>query len=135
MKILIAEDNSINQKVALRVLQQFGYQADLAANGLEAVQAVERQKYDLVFMDVQMPEMDGLEATRRICTRWPASDRPYIVAMTANAMKEDQGHCLAAGMNDYLSKPVRADEIKGALERAAAQRSHTLPKRQSGNSA
>jgi PAS domain S-box-containing protein len=125
LKILIAEDNMINQKVALRVLQQFGYQADIAANGHEAVQAVERQKYDLVFMDLQMPEMDGLEAANRICARWPASARPYIIAMTANAMKEDQERCLTAGMNDYLSKPVRAEEIKRALERATAQRNQS----------
>jgi CheY-like chemotaxis protein len=135
LKLLIAEDNAINQKVALRVLQQFGYQADLAANGLEAVQAVERQKYDLVFMDVQMPEMDGLEATRRICARWPASERPWLVAMTANAMKEDRGRCLAAGMNDYLSKPVRAEEIKGAIERAVAQPGRARHKKRAGNSA
>jgi len=127
LKVLIAEDNVINQKVALRVLQQFGYYADLAANGLEAVQAVERQKYDLVFMDVQMPEMDGLEATDRICARFPSAERPYIVAMTANAMKEDHGHCLDAGMNEYLSKPVRAEDIKAVLERTAAQKLRPRP--------
>jgi len=134
LKILIAEDNAINQKVALRVLQQFGYQADLAANGLEAVQAIERQNYDLVFMDVQMPEMDGLEATCRICTRWSADERPYIVAMTANAMKVDDARCLAAGMDDYLSKPVRAEEIKAALERAAEHRSHLQPRKRHAGS-
>jgi two-component system sensor histidine kinase/response regulator len=121
LKILLVEDNVINQKVALRILQQFGYQSDLAANGIDALAAVERQKYDLLFMDVQMPEMDGLEATRRICTLLSASQRPYIVAMTANALKEDRAMCLAAGMDDYLSKPVRPEDIKGALERAATR--------------
>jgi len=120
LNILVAEDNIINQKVALRVLQQFGYQIDLAGNGREAAEAVERQKYDLVFMDVQMPVMNGLDATRRICARFAPADRPYIVAMTANAMKEDREDCLAAGMNDYLSKPIRPEEIKAVLERAAA---------------
>jgi signal transduction histidine kinase/DNA-binding response OmpR family regulator len=118
LKILVAEDNVINQKVALRVLQQFGYRIDLARNGKEAVEAVERQPYDILFMDVQMPEMDGLQATRLICARLSPSERPYIVAMTANAMKEDREQCLAAGMDDYLSKPIRAEEIKSALERA-----------------
>lgn len=124
-KILIAEDNTINQKVALRVLQQFGYHAGLASNGKEAVAAVERQKYDLIFMDVQMPVMDGLEATRLICTRLGPAERPYIVAMTANALKGDRELCLASGMDDYLSKPVRAEEIKCAIERAAEKRGFT----------
>jgi len=126
LKILIVEDNEINQKVAMRVLLQFGYQTDLAANGKEALEAVERQKYDLLFMDVQMSEMDGLEATRRICTRFSPSERPYIVAMTANAMKEDRESCLAAGMDGYLSKPIRPQEVKAALERAALHFGHTL---------
>jgi len=88
------------------------------------VKAVERQKYDLVFMDLQMTEMDGLEATRLICSRLNPSQRPYIVAVTANAMKEDRELCLAAGMDDYLSKPIRPDEIKAAIERAA--KSHPM---------
>ncbi len=127
LKILVAEDNIINQKVAMRVLQQFGYRTDLASNGKEAVEAVERQQYDLLFMDMQMPEMDGLEATRRICARFNPSERPYIVAMTANALKEDHELCLAAGMDDYLSKPVRPEDIKGAIENAAMRFGHTLP--------
>ena len=113
------EDNAINQKVAQRILLQFGYQTDLASNGREALEAVEQQKYDLVFMDMQMPEMDGLEATRHICARPNSPQRPYIIAMTANAMKEDRESCLAAGMDDYLSKPIRAEKIKAALERAS----------------
>ena len=119
LKILVVEDNAINQKVAMRVLLQFGYQTDLASNGQEALDAVERKKYDLLFMDVQMSVMDGLEATRRICASVPRADRPYIIAMTANAMKEDRESCLAAGMDDYLSKPIRPSEIKAALVRVA----------------
>jgi CheY-like chemotaxis protein len=97
-----------------------GYRADLAANGLEAIQAVERQSYDLILMDVQMPEMDGLEATKAICSRWPAGERPRIVAMTAGAMQGDREMCLAAGMDDYVSKPVRVDELVQALERCTS---------------
>ena len=119
LKILVVEDNAINQKVAMRVLLQFGYQTDLASDGEEALEAVERKKYDLLFMDVQMSVMDGLEATRRICASVPRSERPYIIAMTANAMKEDRESCLAAGMDDYLSKPIRPSEIKAALVRVA----------------
>jgi CheY-like chemotaxis protein len=109
----------VNQKVAVAVLRQCGYQTDLVISGKEAVEAVERQKYDVLFMDLQMPAMDGVEATRLICSRMSPSKRPYIVAMTANAMKEDCEPCLSAGMDDYLSKPIRPDEIKVAIERAA----------------
>jgi PAS domain S-box-containing protein len=118
LRILLAEDNAVNQKLALRLLSQMGYRADLAANGLEAIQAVERQAYDVILMDVQMPEMDGLEATRRICARWPREQRPRIIAMTANAMQGDRELCLEAGMDDYLSKPIRVEELVGALERS-----------------
>ena len=121
LRILLAEDNVVNQKVALRLLEQMGYRADVAANGLEAVTAVERQPYDLVLMDVQMPEMDGLEASREIARRCPADRRPRIVAMTANAMQEDRERCLDAGMDDYVSKPIRVDELVAALERSAAR--------------
>jgi signal transduction histidine kinase/CheY-like chemotaxis protein len=117
MKILVVEDNIINQKVATRVLRGFGYTADLAGNGIEALAALEEKRYDLLFMDMQMPEMDGLEATREIRTRFSKEDQPYIVAMTANAMKEDQDLCHAAGMDDYLSKPIRTEELHEAIER------------------
>ena len=119
LRILLAEDNVVNQKLALRLLAQMGYRADLAANGLEAIQAVERQTYDVILMDVQMPEMDGLEATQQICARWPRGERPRIIAMTANAMQGDREMCLQAGMDDYISKPIRVDELVAALERAA----------------
>jgi light-regulated signal transduction histidine kinase (bacteriophytochrome)/DNA-binding response OmpR family regulator len=125
MRILVVEDNPINQTVATRMLQKFGYQSDLAATGLEAVAAVENQRYDLLFMDLQMPGMDGFEATRRICARLGPVERPFIVAMTANAMKEDRDRCLAAGMDDYVSKPIRAGDIKAVLEQAF-MRSRTL---------
>src|SRR5207247_8152233 len=107
LRILLAEDNVVNQKLALRILQQMGYRADLASNGIEAIESVQRQTYDVVLMDVQMPEMDGLEASRKINARWRAQDRPRIIAMTANAMQGDRDMCLAAGMDDYLTKPIR----------------------------
>jgi PAS domain S-box-containing protein len=117
LRILLAEDNVVNQKLALRLLSQMGYRADLASNGLEAIQAVERQAYDVILMDVQMPEMDGLEATRHLCAHISAEKRPRIVAMTANAMQGDREMCLAAGMDDYISKPIRVDELVSALNR------------------
>jgi PAS domain S-box-containing protein len=116
--ILLAEDNAVNQKVALRLLDQLGYRADVASNGLEALEALERQPYDVVLMDVQMPELDGLDASRRISERWPREDRPRIIAMTANAMPEDHEACLAAGMDDYIAKPIRPNELAEALSRA-----------------
>jgi CheY-like chemotaxis protein len=115
LRILLAEDNVVNQKLALRILQQMGYRADLASNGIEAVESVARQAYDVVLMDVQMPEMDGLEATRTICARWLPGERPRIVAMTANAMQGDRDLCLASGMDDYLTKPIRVERLVEAL--------------------
>jgi PAS domain S-box-containing protein len=120
--ILLAEDNVVNQKVALRFLERLGYGADVASNGLEALEALERQPYDVVLMDVQMPELDGLAASRRICERWPPEDRPRIIAMTANAMPEDREACLAAGMDDYVAKPIRPDELAEALSRVRPRR-------------
>jgi PAS domain S-box-containing protein len=120
LRILLAEDNVVNQKLALRLLSQMGYRADVAANGLEAVQAVERQPYDLILMDVQMPELDGLDATRQICARWPSGERPHIIAMTASAMQGDRELCLEAGMDDYLSKPIRVEELEAILKRSVA---------------
>jgi signal transduction histidine kinase/CheY-like chemotaxis protein len=116
LRILLAEDHVVNQKLALQILGKMGYRADVAANGLEVLQALERQVYDVILMDVQMPEMDGLEATRRICQTWPQDKRPRIIAMTANAMQSDRGACLAAGMDDYVSKPVRITELQAKLE-------------------
>ena len=115
LRILLVEDNAVNQKLALRLLSRMGYQADVAANGLEAIAAVERQGYDLVLMDVQMPEMDGLEATRHIVEHVAAERRPRIVAMTANAMDGDREECIDAGMEGYISKPIRVDELVAAV--------------------
>jgi signal transduction histidine kinase/ActR/RegA family two-component response regulator len=120
LRILLAEDNALNQKLALRLLSRMGYTADVAVNGLEVVDAVARGSYDLVLMDVQMPEMDGLEATRRIVDGTDPAVRPRIVAMTANAMDGDRERCIAAGMDGYISKPIRVDELVGALLAAPA---------------
>jgi signal transduction histidine kinase/DNA-binding response OmpR family regulator len=119
LRLLLAEDNVVNQKVALLMLRRLGYRADVVGNGLEVLDALERQPYDLVLMDVQMPELDGLETTRRICRDWPPAQRPRIIAMTANAILGDRELCLDAGMDDYISKPVRIEELIRALERAA----------------
>jgi signal transduction histidine kinase/CheY-like chemotaxis protein len=125
LRILLAEDNVVNQKLAMRLLQQMGYRADLASNGIEAIESIERQTYDVVLMDVQMPEMDGLEASRRITARWPPGARPRIIAMTANAMQGDREECLAAGMDDYVTKPIRVDALVEALNQAKARHAGT----------
>ncbi|MGQ9815420.1 MAG: PAS domain S-box protein [Candidatus Roseilinea sp.] len=118
LRILLAEDNIVNQKVTARILERLGYCADIVANGLEVLEALERQHYDVVLMDVQMPEMDGLEAARRICRRWPKEERPRLIAMTAYALEGDREWCLAAGMEDYITKPVKIEELVDALERS-----------------
>ena len=117
LRLLLADDNPINQKVGLSVLNKLGYRADIANNGLEVLQALEQKAYDILFLDVQMPEMDGLEAARRICQRWPTEKRPRIIAMTGNALMGDREKCLEAGMDDYISKPVRIGDLQAALER------------------
>jgi signal transduction histidine kinase/DNA-binding response OmpR family regulator/HPt (histidine-containing phosphotransfer) domain-containing protein len=120
LRILLAEDNVTNQKVATKLLQRLGYRADIAGNGVEVLDALKRQPYDVVLMDVQMPQMDGLETSRRICQEYgDGSDerprKPTIIAMTANAMRGDREMCLAAGMDDYVTKPVRREELAQAL--------------------
>ncbi len=117
LRILLAEDNQINQKVALRLLERLGYSADVVANGQEALDAVRRVRYDVVLMDVNMPEMDGLEATRLLCAWYPPAERPRIIALTANAILGDRERCLEAGMDDYLTKPVRTEHLQEALAR------------------
>ncbi len=120
LRILVADDNLINQKVALRLLERMGYRPDVVANGLEVLEALRRQHYDIVLLDVQMPEMDGLEAARRICAEREPSNRPFLTALTAGAMKEDRERCLAAGMDNYLSKPIKVQELQEALEHCHA---------------
>jgi signal transduction histidine kinase/HPt (histidine-containing phosphotransfer) domain-containing protein/BarA-like signal transduction histidine kinase len=122
LRLLLADDNPINQKVGLSVLNKLGYRAEIANNGLEVLHALEQKPYDILFLDVQMPEMDGLEAARRICQRWPAEKRPRIIAMTGNALMGDREKCLQAGMDDYISKPVRIGELQAALEKWGAGR-------------
>jgi signal transduction histidine kinase/CheY-like chemotaxis protein len=117
LRILLAEDNAVNQKLALRLLEQMGYRADVASNGIETIQSLERQQYDVILMDVQMPEMDGLEATRQIVARWVAK-RPFIIGLTANAMQGDREMCMTAGMNHYIPKPIRVAELVDALLKA-----------------
>jgi CheY-like chemotaxis protein/HPt (histidine-containing phosphotransfer) domain-containing protein len=119
LHLLLADDNVVNQKVARRLFEQMGYNVDVAADGYEALQAIQKQSYGIVFMDVQMPEMDGLEATRQIRQFEQVEHRTpcIIIAMTASAMIGDRERCLAAGMNDYLAKPVRLEAVQNALER------------------
>lgn len=117
LKILVAEDNPVNQKLILRVLEKMGYLADMTANGLEVIEALKRQSYDLIFMDVQMPEMDGLEAAQRIVKEFDPTRRPVIVAMTANVMQGDRERCLKAGMDDYIAKPVQIHAIQNVIQK------------------
>jgi signal transduction histidine kinase/DNA-binding response OmpR family regulator/HPt (histidine-containing phosphotransfer) domain-containing protein/PAS domain-containing protein len=127
LRILLAEDNATNQKLALRLLARMGYGADVAANGVEVLEALDRQLYDVVLMDVQMPEMDGLEATRKLRRELSAARQPRVIAMTANAMQGDREMCLAAGMDDYVSKPIRIEELVEALSRSRPLTEHQEP--------
>jgi len=120
LHILVAEDNPVNQKVALSLLARIGYRADVVANGQEAIEALLRQPYDVVLMDGQMPEMDGSEATRQIRQQISANRQPHIIAMTADALQGDRERYLEAGMDDYISKPIRLEDLVRAL-------THTMP--------
>ncbi|MGB3511337.1 MAG: CHASE domain-containing protein [Microcoleaceae cyanobacterium] len=122
LQILLAEDNRVNQKVALNILKRLGYLADVAANGLEVLEALKLRKYDIVLMDMQMPEMDGLAATRKIYEQFSPRELPYIIALTANAMESDRQLCFDAGMNDYLSKPIRIQELISVLRKYQTDR-------------
>ncbi len=126
LRILLADDNPINQKVGQRYLERLGYRIKLVSNGLEAMTAVENEKFDIVFLDAQMPEMDGYETARQIRLRWDENTRPALIAMTASAMQGDREKCLEAGMDDYLAKPVRAEDLCATLERWGRRRG-TLP--------
>ncbi len=119
LRILVAEDNVVNQTVAVYLFEKLGYRIDVAKNGAEAVEAVRRQDYNVVFTDVQMPEMDGYEVTRWIRKSIPSERQPYIIAMTASAMDGDRERCLDAGMDDYVQKPIRPDALRAAIERMA----------------
>jgi CheY-like chemotaxis protein/HPt (histidine-containing phosphotransfer) domain-containing protein len=121
---LLAEDNEVNQDVVSQFLGRLGYQPDIAENGLVVLDALQRQHYDLVLMDVQMPEMDGLEATRRIRQDFPPERQPRIIAVTANALRGERAACLAAGMDDYISKPIEPTQLIQAIQRCAPT---TLP--------
>lgn len=121
VQVLVVEDNTMSQKVATLILKRMGYHAEVVNNGLEAIQALESKRYDVLLMDVRMPELDGLETTRRILERWKAPNTPYIIAMTANVQPEARSQCLAMGMNDYLTKPVHVDELEAAFMRWRAR--------------
>lgn len=121
LRILLAEDIPVNQKLALRILKRLGYEADLATNGVEVLDALARQFYDVVFMDVQMPQMDGLEATRRIRQELTNDRHPWIIALTANAAIGDRDACLAVGMNDYLSKPIDLEALERSLRQCVVE--------------
>ena len=127
LSILLVEDNLVNQKVALRFLERLGYRADAVANGLESLRALEARPYDLVFMDLQMPEMDGFEASREIRNTLPADRQPRIIALTANALQGDREACLAAGMDDYITKPVKLPDIAASIQRQFAHRDPAAP--------
>jgi PAS domain S-box-containing protein len=127
LRILLAEDNPINQKVVLRLLEHLGYRAGTTSSGLEVLEVLEQVVYDVILMDVQMPEMDGMEATRRIRTTLAPEHQPWIIAMTASMLDVDREQCLSAGMNDYLSKPVRVDDLAQALRRVPPTYSRAKP--------
>jgi CheY-like chemotaxis protein len=113
----VAEDNPVNQALVLAIFKKMGYRVDCVADGQEVLDALNRQPYDLIFMDVQMPVMDGLEATQRIIQTHPPEAQPRIIAMTANAMQGDRERCLKVGMVDYISKPIRLEELREMVER------------------
>ncbi len=119
--ILLVEDNLLNQMVALGMLRLLGHSADVAENGVQALRALGDQPYDVVLMDIQMPELDGLEATRRIRLDFPSDRQPYIIALTANAMVGDRQRCLEAGMDDYIAKPLTKDNLAAALRGAGGR--------------
>jgi CheY-like chemotaxis protein len=118
--ILVVEDNVINQKVAVGLLKRLGYQAEIADSGARALQALERRPYSLVLMDCQMPGMDGMEVTRLLRSREPAGTRVPVIAVTGRTAPEDRRRCLEAGMDDYITKPIRVDRLVEALVQAPA---------------
>jgi CheY-like chemotaxis protein len=127
LKILLADDNMTNQKLAVRILNKLGYEPEIATNGVEVLEKVSQQTYEVILMDVQMPEMDGLEATRRLRLSYPGSGL-VIIAMTANAMQGDKEECLSAGMNDYLSKPLKLEALVNLLEKTSLHVQASCPR-------
>lgn len=121
LKILLAEDNLVNQKIAVRILERLGYAVDVVKNGLEVLASLQKQHYDVVFMDIQMPEMDGITATQQIHLQYLGKERPWIIAMTADGMPEDKKQYQDAGMDDYVSKPIKIDALVQALENPQLQ--------------
>jgi CheY-like chemotaxis protein len=121
LRLLLADDNVINQKVGAGMLKRLGYAVDVVANGAAVLAALDARQYDVILLDIHMPEMDGLETARRIRARWVADEsaRPRLIAMTASAMDSDRNRCLEAGMDDYLSKPLHVETLRAALERSA----------------
>ncbi len=127
LRILLAEDNIVNQKVVVGILANQGYRVDVAANGLEVLDALNRQPYELILMDINMPDMDGFTTTKIIRSTWPPAAQPHIIALTANALRGDNQRCLDAGMNDYLRKPLEVSELIAALQRVPARQDRPLP--------
>jgi signal transduction histidine kinase/ActR/RegA family two-component response regulator len=128
VRLLLVEDNKTNQKVAQLILRRLGYEVDIVDNGQMALEAIEHHAYDVVFMDIQMPELDGIETTQHIHKRWPPDQRPYIIAMTAHALRGDREKCLAAGMDDYVSKPIKLEALAEALDRWRLREESTKPR-------
>jgi CheY-like chemotaxis protein len=116
LQILIAEDNIVNQKIAEKLFQKLGYQVDIVNNGVEVLTALKQQIYDVIFMDIQMPELDGIETTKAIYQEWGKTNRPYIIAMTANAMQSNRDECLSVGMDDFIPKPVKLEAIVESIQ-------------------
>jgi CheY-like chemotaxis protein len=124
LRLLVADDSVVNTTVATGFLKRLGYSPDVVVNGIEVLRALETKVFDVIFLDIQMPEMDGYEAARCIRAKWASNEleRPRLIAMTGNAMQGDRDLCLAAGMDDYIAKPVRADAVQAALERWGSRR-------------
>jgi CheY-like chemotaxis protein len=122
LRILIAEDNDVNKRVIEKMLKKLGFQADIANDGQDVLEALEKQHYDLILMDIQMPKMDGLEAASQIRKRWPLAEQPCIIALTACALEGDRERCLDAGMDGYISKPVKIEDLREALGKCEPQR-------------
>jgi CheY-like chemotaxis protein len=130
--MLIAEHHPVNQRLVLMMLRRLGYEASLASNGFEVLAALSKEAFDVILMDIQMPGMDGLEASRKICETHPENKRPHIIALTANALAGDKNLCLKAGMHDYLAKPIRSESLAEAIEAAYTRKIVIPPEKGAG---